>query len=51
MYIIDWNPTAADKEDDEEWADDWDDEEADTDFDKVLKAELAKLQSSTTTKK
>jgi hypothetical protein len=29
-----------------EWADDWDDADADTDFDKVLREELAKVQAA-----
>jgi hypothetical protein len=36
-----WGEAALDKEDAAAWAGDWDDEEAETDFDKQLRAELA----------
>jgi hypothetical protein len=46
LPLADWNAAHADKADGEEWADDWDDEDADTDFDKRLKEELLKAQAA-----
>ena len=42
----DWGDDRKNKAAAEEWANDWDDEDADTDFDKVLRSELEKAQQA-----
>lgn len=41
-----WGADVEDKEDMAQFADDWEDEDADADFEKVLKEELAKAQGA-----
>lgn len=42
MERVDWDPKEEDLEDVQQWEDDWDDQGADEDFSKQLRAELAK---------
>eukprot|EP00236_Picocystis_salinarum_P007056 CAMPEP_0113930796 /NCGR_PEP_ID=MMETSP1159-20121227/6161_1 /TAXON_ID=88271 /ORGANISM="Picocystis salinarum" /LENGTH=59 /DNA_ID=CAMNT_0000931643 /DNA_START=62 /DNA_END=241 /DNA_ORIENTATION=- /assembly_acc=CAM_ASM_000767 len=39
---VDWDPKEEDLEDVQQWEDDWDDQGADEDFSKQLRAELDK---------
>lgn len=38
----DWDASAADPHDEQQWQDDWDDDKTDDDFSKQLRAELEK---------
>lgn len=41
----DWDASAADPHDEQQWQDDWDDDKTDDDFSKQLRAELEKQQA------
>lgn len=44
--LADWGKEQSSHAAAEEWAEDWDDEDAETDFDKVLRAELEKAAAA-----
>jgi hypothetical protein len=46
MRIADWGDKDVAKEDAVDWANEWDDDEVETDFDKHLRAELAAVAAS-----